>query len=249
MTNKTSDTGKSQRLEVVSNVIPQDRLPAHERRRRPRLNLSAEQFRLRANGKVFSVADLSIEGMALRVLDRNDFVVFPVATDIEGTLNLKGYKHDVQAKVRHLGPDLVGCEFTALDATVRAAIEKFLDPEVLGREIKPIPASDASTVWYHGPSGTDLLFWRGVDGQYKRMTLYVLGSFIQWDSETGLTTGSTKNSDAQSEVWGLVRFETMLMHEDSAPDPDKLKVAKALILSSNLPEDLKKWCCRHLEGK
>jgi hypothetical protein len=235
---------KSPDLEVISNETKESR--GRERRRLPRLNLSGEQFRLAQNGKVFSVTDLSTEGMALRILDREDLRLFPVAADIQGTLNLKGSKYPVKAVVRHLGSDLVGCEFAGLDSTVAAALTQFLDPAVLGHELKPIPASDGA-LWYHGPSGTDLLLWRGVDGQYKRLTLYVLGSFVQWENDAGLSTGRAEVSEHdKSEIRGVVRFETMLLDRDSLPDSGKLSVAKTLILSSNLPQDLKKWCVRQL---
>lgn len=251
----TEQNGKTPQLELISNHPSQRESGVAqefgERRRRPRLNLAAEQFRLAANGKVFSVVDLSTEGMGLRVLDRTDFLLFPVAMRIEGTLKLKGSKYPVKARVARLGIDLVGCEFLELAPEAQSAIGRFLDPEVLGREIKPIPAGDGGTLWYHGPSGTDLYLVRGMDGQYRRMTIYVLGSFVQWDVELGLATGSTEPSkslsSSEDELWGVVRQETLLMRDDKQPDSQKLKIAKALLLSSNLPQDLKKWCVRHLE--
>jgi hypothetical protein len=221
---------------------------ASERRRVPRLNLTTEQFRLTATGKIFSVADLSTEGMALRVLEPSDLAVFPVAAVVEGTLNLRGDKHAVRARVRHVGRDLVGCQFDGLGGAVTEALRRLLDPTVLGRELKPIPSAEGGALWYHGPTGTDLLLWRGTDGQYRRMALFVLGSYAQWDEASGLSTGRVRSSFEDSEVRGVVRFETLLLDGDSHPDAGKLKVAKTLILSSNLPQDLKKWCARHLES-
>ncbi|MCM2322424.1 MAG: PilZ domain-containing protein [Oligoflexia bacterium] len=241
----TESNGKNPNL-----VIENPKTPGitSERRRRPRLNLAAEQFRLAANGKIFSVIDLSSEGMALRVLDHDDFLLFPITMELAGTINLKGNKFPLKARVRRLGIDLVGCEFVDLPSDTRAAVEQFLSPEFLGKEIKPIPAGDGATLWYHGPSGTDVILVRGVDGQYRRLTIYVLGCFVQWEQELGLVTGRTESShspsSSQDEIWGVVRFETLLMHNDAQPDPAKLRIAKALLLSSNLPQDLKKWCAR-----
>ncbi len=225
-----------------------------ERRRRPRLSLTEEQFRLGINGKVFSVADLSVDGLALRIIDSADLQVFPVAARIEGILKLRGAKHPVKVKVSRVSSGVIGGEFQELSPETRMALEKFLDPASLGSELKPIPASTASggsgegpTIWYHGPSGTDLLFWRSLDGQYRRFTLYVLGTFVQWDQERGLLTGTSRPTASQSgEQWGIFRFETHLTRDDASPDPGKLSVAKALILGSNLPQDLKKWCGRQL---
>ena len=65
---------------------------------------------------------------------------------------------------------------------------------------------------------------------------------------TGIARSSEKRSDFRSEEWGLVQFETMVMTPDDAPDLQKLDIAKALVLSSNLSQDLKKWCVTHLAG-
>lgn len=236
----------SPNLEVISNPADHEGSSA-ERRRLPRLNLSAEQFRLATNGKVFSVVDLSVSGMALRILDRQDFLLFPVAARIEGTLNLAGEKHPIAACVRHLGAETVGCEFEKISAETQTQLDRFLDPRRLGSELKPIPSSEGGTLWYHGPSGTDLLLKRSADGQYHWMTLYVLGSFVQWVEGSGVSTGRVRASDEQSELRGVLRFETLWLDADAHADPGKLAVAKTLILSSNLAEDFKKWCTRKLE--
>ena len=76
----------------------------------------------------------------------------------------------------------------------------------------------------------------------------ILGALIQWTERTGLRTGLIKNSYEESLAVGLTRLDTMLFEEDSAIDPQKLNLAKRLISSSNLSEDLKKFCIRHLEG-
>jgi hypothetical protein len=239
---------KSPSLEIISDRSGES--DTRERRRRPRLSLTSEQFRLTQIAKIFSVADLSLEGMALRILDRNDLLVMPVAAEIVGVLNLRGHRLPVRAQVRHLGAQVVGCQFVELSPEVRKVLSVFLDPEAMGRELRPIPASDTGSVWYHGPSGTDVLLSRGSDGQYRRLTLYVLGSFVQWDVDAGLSTGTARSTDERSsarvESWGVVQFETMLMDADPRPDADKLSIAKALLMSSNFPQDLKKWCIRQL---
>lgn len=243
---------KSPNLEVISEAAGSSdghRLN-REKRRKPRINLASEQFRLNENGKVYSVLDLSPGGMAIRILNHNDLLILPVATVIEGTLNLRGEKHAIRAQVRHLGPQTVGCQFVDVASEVKNALERFMDPQELGRELRPIPSSDPGVLWYHGPGGTDLLLSRATDGRYFRFTMFVLGSFIQWDEESGSSTGRARTSDERSdshgEEWGLVQFETMILDSDPDVDPDKLSIAKALILSSNLPQDLKKWCVRQL---
>ncbi len=243
-------TIKSPDLAVVSKspeaVDPSSLL---ERRTLARLNLTSEQFRLEAPGheaKIFSVTDISEGGMALRLLDPNDLLLFPLAGTVKGTLNIHREKHDLTAQVKRLSVGGVGVQFTDLSAGALAALQKFLDPAALGRELRPIPSSESAVLWYHGPSGTDLLLKRGADGQYHGLTLYVLGSYIQWESEGGTSSGRTEMSRQPDEVRGILRFETLLLQPDAKPDPGKLRIAKTLILSSNLPEDLRNWCVRQL---
>ena len=236
---------KSPNLEVISNPAATPEDPA-ERRRLPRLNLSGEQFRLVQNGKVFSVTDLSDAGLAFRILDPTDLVLFSVGAVFDGVLNLRGEKHVFKAKVRHIRVDLVGCQFLEVTEAMREELQRFLDPEVLGRELKPSPPIDAGTIWYHGPSGTDFVLLRGIDGQTRRFTLHVLGAYVQWDRELGLATGLGKPSQIRSENQGAMRFETLLLEPDAKLDPGKLAIAKKVLMSSNLPQDLMKWCVRHL---
>jgi len=217
-----------------------------ERRRLPRFSLTGEQFRLAANGKVFAVEDLSQDGMALRILDPNDNQLFPIGHVFEGMLKIKGGKYPLRAQVRNLGTERVGCQFQELSEDVQAALKRFLDPAALGAELRPMPAAEATHIWYRGPSGTDLILKRGMDGQYFHMILCVFGTYVQWDATVGLSTGRTLPSQELGEEHGILRFETMLLKADHAADRGKLSVAKTLILSSNLSQDLKNWCVRHL---
>lgn len=222
---------------------------AVERRRIPRLSLTSEQFRLKQTGKIFSVADLSSEGMALRILDAGDLLAFPVGAEVEGILNLKKKKLVIHGRVKNIRPDLVGFQFEGLDSHVAEEISKLLDPEILGAELRPIPGAEGGALWYHGTSGTDLLLWRAADGQYSRFFLQVLGTFIQWDGAEELATGRVRASEELGEARGIFRHETALLDFDAKPDAGKLGVAKTLVLSSNLPQELIRWFVRQLQEK
>lgn len=218
-----------------------------EKRRVPRLTLSQEQFRLDPAGKLFAVVDLSESGIALRVVDREDLFSLSVGAEIAGTLNLRREKYAVRAKVRHVGKDLVGCEFHDLPEATARALARVLDPRVLGADLKPIPTGDLN-LWYHGSSGTEFLIEREVDGAIRQMTVVVLGNWIQWKTAQGLSTGVVSNSYEESEIRGVTRFETMLVQEDARLDHGKIAIAKALLLACNLPEETKRFCLRRLEG-
>lgn len=220
-----------------------------ELRRRPRLSLTGEHFRLGSCGKIFSILDLSTDGMAIRVLTHEDLIHFPIAMRFEGVLNLKGVRSRVTAQVRHVSKDRVGCQFAELSQDVQGVIREFLLPEVLGRELKPIPSSDPGSLWYHGPSGTDLLFWRGLDGKFQRFAFYLYGMSVYWDEADGLSTGKIQEIDPICEEQGVIYFDQLMIKTDLSPDREKLDIAKALVLSSNFPDDLKTWCARHLEPR
>jgi len=242
MDNKTDR--KSPNLEVISKG---SEIRNHERRHLPRLSLTSEQFRLNRDGKLFSVSDLSRSGMGIWLLNREDAQHFSVGLLLEGILNLKRQKYHAKVRVRNMSPDRIGCEFEDPSEEIIVALADLLNPELLGKELKPLPSSEMTSLWYHGPTGTDLLFRRMADGNYQRFTLYVLGTFIQWDQREGLSTGRTLISNERSELRGILRLETLLLDSDPTPAPDKLSIAKTVILSSNLPLDLKGWCVRQLE--
>lgn len=218
-------------------------------RRKPRLSLTSEHFRLGANGKIFSIIDLSSHGMAIRVVSHEDLVYFPIAMQIEGILNLKGVRNSVIAQVRNVSKDRVGCQFHELSSQARQEILAFLNPAVLGRELKPIPTGEIGSLWYHGPSGTDLLFWRGLDGVFQRFALYFHGFSVEWSQKSRLTTGTVQRMDPLGETHGVILFDHLVIRRDLTPDGSKLDIAKALVMSSNLPEDMKNWCVRQLEQR
>jgi hypothetical protein len=225
-------------------LVSQDQ--ASEKRRVPRINLAQEQFKLSANGKVFSVADLSRDGFAIRVLELSDLILFSVGAPISGTLNVDGQKLSVFGRVAHLRADLVGAQFGELEAKVRNALEAFLDPAHLGKELKLRPHSSRDVVWYTGPSGTHLFFGKDAQGVSRKVSALVLGSYVQWEEGLGLTTGTYSFSEDRDEVYGALRLETVLFKADPSVDSAKTDLAKRLVLGSNLSQDLKDWLLRRL---
>lgn len=233
-----------------------------ERRRLPRLSLSTEQFKLEVPnqgarvsksltqdlaGKIFPIQDLSVSGMRLWSTDPEDLKLFPMDSVQAGHINLNREKFEVQVRVRRLGQDNVGLEFENPSQKLVQALESFLSPSLLAAALRPLPSSDfQNTLWYHGPSCTELLIKRAMDGHYNLLDIYLLGQFVHWDDADGLATGTSVSSDQRSEVQGILRIETLLLNRDPTPDGKKLGVAKKFILSSNLPLDLKTWCVRQL---
>ena len=218
-----------------------------EKRFLPRLTVSHEVFRLDENGRLFAVADLTMKGMALRIAERDDFFHFSVGAEVRGTLNLRREKFPIQARVRHLGRELVGLEFETLPSSIEHALARLLDPATLGADLRPVPTEDEALL-FAASSGTEVLFNPSAEGGFQRITVMMLGTLVVWDAKSGLRTGTITNSYEQSFVTGVTRLETLLFEEDRAIDPQKLNLAKAMISSSNLSEELKKFCARRLEG-
>lgn len=228
-------------------------------RRFPRLSLTSEQFRLAENGKVFGVADLSKSGMALRILDSADLAQFPVMHEFEGTLNLNQVKVPIKAVVRNVRKDLVGCELMEQETVSQGKIGAFLDPARLGAELKAVSVEDPghdsdkkeqTASWYHASSGTDVLIWKNESGEPVRFAIFILGSFIQLNPTEGLVTGRiAAAADVESVGTSLIRLETMILDPDLKPDPGKLEVAKTLVLSSNLAQEVQDWMIRKMAGE
>src|SRR5579885_1866861 len=157
MSKPSQEGRKSPSLEVISKDPPE---AGSERRRLPRVNLCGEQFRLLQNGKVYAVTDLSLEGMAFRVIEPKDLSLFTVGAEVNGTLNLHGLKYPFLARVRHERSDLVGCQFEWYGPGLERALQRHLDPSELGKELQPAPSPDPGTIFYHGPSGTEFTLAR-----------------------------------------------------------------------------------------
>jgi hypothetical protein len=193
------------------------------------------------------VVDLSQTGMAIKIVDPEDFLLFPVGRDIHGFLNLMREKYEVRGKVSRLAQDRVGCEFREISDSTSEALSQALDPERLGKALRPIPSPEQGLIWYHGPMGSDLLLWREPQGSIHRLIVFVHGLFVQWEEAQGLSTGSSLLSGAPLSTLGVVRLETLDLTPDRALNRDQLNIANRLILSSNLPTELKNWCVDRLK--
>lgn len=231
-------------LEVISHEKFLEKL---EKRKLPRLTMTNEQFRVSTVNRIFPIRDLSECSMGFWLEDSSDRELFLVGQTIEGSLNLKREKYPLKARVRYLDKNRVSCEFEDPSEQLLKVLKEFLNPLSLASELKLLPSLEKNAIWYHGPSGTDLILRRLLDGQYQSIIVYVFNFFIQWDCDLGLSTGSTFISDREIERIGVFRWETLFINPDQSPDPSKLSIAKTIILGSNVPQDLKNWCVLKIE--
>ncbi len=214
--------------------------PLPERRLLPRLALSGEQFRLTSNGKIFGVADLSVTGMALRLLELNDRLLFPVGTHFSGMLNVNRTKHSVAAVVKNLRGDHVGCQFVNVGSELHTELRQWLDPVQLGNSLRLMPQGASSeSIWYNGRSGTEMIVWPR-ENALARIWIVLWGQeFVEWDHATGVRTGELKLGPERDSVQGVLRWAPEWLVPDAAPDLAKLNLAKTILLSSKLPEHWK----------
>ena len=220
------------------------------KRRFPRLCLTTEQFKLSDNGKVFAVTDLSTGGMGIRVLDREDLAIFPVLREIKGTLKIRDGKFPIKARVCNVRKDSVGCEFINVSKKTSAAVKEFLDPLRLGPDLKPVPLEEEGASWFHGTTGTDVLVWKSPSGDISRFGVYIFGTYVQWEPGEGLTSGRIVGAaDEETVPSGIIRLETMILDPDPSPDEGKVGIAKTLILSSNLAQELQNFLSLKMAGE
>jgi hypothetical protein len=230
-------------LKVILTPRP-DAHPGQERRQLPRVILGTEQFKMAGSGRVYSVADLSMTGLALWGSDPAEWGEFSVGLKLEGTIKIREERFPLEMRIRNLSKNRAGCEFLSVSPAWVEALQNFFDPESLGRSLKPIPSMDRGMLWYFGASGTHLSLRRLSDGQFDQLTLCFLGNMVQWDAEGGIRSGRLVSSDLPSELHGIFRLDTLFFEQDSSMDKEKLEVAKKVILSAPIPEDVRGWGSR-----
>lgn len=219
-----------------------------DRRVVPRLEVTSEQFRLSSNGKIFSVVDLSMRGMGIRVIEPDDLFLFPVGKSFSGVLNLRHVKYQVSAKVTRVARELIGCEFENLSDSVSALLKDALDPRWIGSQLKPMPQLDqlGTPYWYHGPSSTELLIWRQLDGSVSGFFAVVLGQYVSWSEATGLETGWVAGSGTGNRHNGLVFQESLDLRKADAPDRHAIELVRMLVQASSIADPIRAKLIREL---
>jgi len=217
--------------------------PEVDRRRVPRLILSGEQFRIKTNGKIFSLSDLSETGFGIRLLDAADGVLYTVGAQVKGELRSGEHRHPVEARVRHLafGPDggHIGLEFEKISPVLKSFLDKRLSPVRLGAALRPIPSPGDYSLWFQGPTGTDLMVDLHENNRLKRFALFSAGKTIFFEDDV-IRTGNYDSLPKSEEMRGVVCWDTYEVQFDAAPDPQKVRIAKEMVMSSKMPQELLK---------
>ena len=228
--------------------------PAHivaEKRRLPRFHITPCQFHDGGMNKNFSVQDISLGGLAIRLMDRADLGSFAVGTDHTGIVKIEGVKIACQFKVRFIRGTLIGGEWLNATRELIEHLDEISHPEVLGKSLKKYDLPEMpDTTWYHSPVGVDFLIYKMDTGTLKavhRWVLYVHQAFVQWELNHGLSTGRAVAEDEEGYAHGIVRIETRLIDYDENPDQKLIGIARELIECTDLVDaELKNFILNHL---
>jgi hypothetical protein len=215
--------------------------PETDRRRVPRLMLSHEQFRLKTNGKVFSVTNLSESGFGIRLLDSRDSVLFTVGTHLQGEFKSQEERLSVHATVRHLfvhaDGGQIGLEFEKASTELQQFLKARLEPVSIGEALRPMPSPGEYSLWFRGPVGTDLLIDVDPSGRLDRFALFHAGKTVFFENDS-LRSGAYDSVPCKEEHRGVVCWDTHEIRFDSGLDERQVRIAKEVILSSKLSGDL-----------
>jgi len=220
-----------------------------EKRKLPRFHITPCQFHDHELKKTFSVQDISLGGLALRLVDRADLPLFAVSSTHKGILKIEGIKLPAEFQVRYFRGSLIGAEWVNLNPALEQHLIEISHPKTLGINLKSYDLPDtADTNWFHNPVGVDLLLYLS-DSKISRWILYIHHSFISWDQDHPVRTGRALAEDEEGYAHGIVRVETRLIDED--PKADRRLIESAIELIQNalvLEEDARQLILNHLQG-
>lgn len=226
-----------------------------EKRKLPRFHITPCQFHDAKLDKNFSVQDISMGGLAIRLFDRADLPEFSVGSEHKGLVKVEGLRIDAIFKVRSIRGTLIGAEWVTPSKELLDHLDQISHPEMLGAHLKLYDLPDlANAIWYHNPVGVDLLFYKATgEGATAlgigRWTLYIHHTFVQWDIESGISTGQSVAEDEEGYAHGIVRLETRLIEYDQFADRKLIEASIALIEHAAINHiDLKTMALNHLKG-
>lgn len=215
----------------------------------PRVALAHEQFRLKDNAKIFSVMDLSPMGFSVRLLDPEDLALFPVGRSIEGNLKFQEKIVNIQCKVVHISSTRVGFQFSDEGGALKTFFTEMMTPDFLASELKLLPSNGKLLRWYHGPCGTELLFFSEKEtAEIDRFLCIFLGNFLQWENGI-LSTGRARVAKHIEQTQGVVHWDWFELQPEpeavtgtQVPDISKVAFLEKLVQKARIIEDpYKSW--------
>jgi hypothetical protein len=222
---------------------------ASEKRKLPRFHITPSQFHDNGLKKNFSVQDVSMGGLSIRLVDKEDLPLFAVASEHQGIMKIEGLKLPCHFQVRYIRGSLIGGEWVNLNDALKSHLEQISHPKYLGQNLKAFELPDnKDTLWYHNPIGVDLLLYL-TDSKISRWMLYIHQSFLSWEQDEAVCTGRALAEDEDGYAHGVVRIETRLIDYDPQVDHRLVESAVELIQSASIKEEsTRQLILNHLKG-
>ncbi|HUP58073.1 MAG TPA: PilZ domain-containing protein, partial [Bdellovibrionota bacterium] len=193
-------------LESFSALGPQPTRVGAIQRASLRRALDGDEYQLVKDGASFTISDISMNGLALRLSDAAELLAFPVGSEVSGVLNLGGKPLAFRARVKHQRVGLVGCQFEEASQPLLNEITRLLDPSGIAGKVRKTKPFQGATHAFTGPAKTAVLIWEEA-GEVSQLAIYLMGIFVLWDS-AGLKTGIAQPQSAT---------EWKVISEDEAP--------------------------------
>lgn len=233
----------------IKNIKQNVDIMTAEKRKLPRFHITPCQFHDNDLKKNFSVQDVSMGGLAIRLVERDDLPAFSVSSEHQGILKLEGLKLPCKFQVRFIRGSLIGGEWVNIEDTLKKHLEQVSHPKYLGLNLKAYDLPDSpDTIWYHNPIGVDLLLYLS-DSKISRWTLYIHRSFVSREEDGAVRTGSALAEDSDGYAHGIVQVETRLIEYDPQVDKRLVEAAIELIKSASIKEEnTRQLILNHLQG-
>lgn len=213
-----------------------------EKRKHPRFLLSGEQFREMRTGKIYPVYDLSLNGLSIKVEEKN----WKPGSVLRGILNLHPDSIEVTVRFVDYYGDRAALKLEMASTYARAVLQRALNPKRLGTSLRlvreKLPMAD---FWYHGACNTDLLLKLDEIGCLIRAEVFFSNFFCAWTNgvnswHTGIcqSLGREQREDLLL-AEEPVMVESIHMAADSKIDAEKMLWAKGILENSPLDPNLK----------
>ena len=228
---------------------------SQEKRTLPRFHITPCQFHEGKSGKNFSIQDISLGGLALRLVERTDLPDFAVGSVHEGVIKVEGKKIQGKFQVKFIRGTLIGAEWEQPAKELLTHLEEVSHPEHLGENLRRYDLPEfVATQWFHNPVGVDLLFYppqatSASASAIGRWTLYIHNSFVPWEIDSGVKTGQTLAEDEEGYAHGIVKLETRMVEYDLQADKRLIDSAKEIVMHAPIADvQLKTLVISHLNG-
>jgi hypothetical protein len=203
-----------------------------------RYNVDHKHLTLMNDQDILLVREISAKGFSTDVSARG-FERLCIGDIYEARVRYHRETYDLKARVAWKAEGVVGFELVESPKETLSFIKRLLKPIEIAQSmqlVKPNFLRDnvENKSWFHGDDDSDLYIWReGESSQIKAWQLAIGNSYITWDDNTGIQTGSITQDPAPEKILGHPM--SPLQKPDSAIDTKKRQLAIDVIMALHDP--------------